>query len=259
MRSSAAIGLATAAVAFAGCGGGDTGPGPLPRGELVSLTRSGRAPFDDQTIVLRGDRHAILSNRDGFHVISVEAGIVEALGRELHRSHFSKLSPREDRIPGPDAARYAITYRGRTVRVSEGSVPSALKNTVSSLTTLLPGVVARPIDIFLEVRRRGGFAPTEMTVYVKNDGDAYEFETGGRRRARHYRLRPDALAALKQAVVQMRLADVRSSNVPPPADGYVYEVTADSSDPIRAPQGKVPPPLARVIALAESRARSTVH
>ncbi len=61
---------------------------------------------------------------------------------------------------------------------------------------------------------------------------------------------------MKAAVVQLRLADVRSSNLAPPADGYVYEVTADLSVTIRAPQGKVAPRLGRVIPLVEDRANA---
>jgi hypothetical protein len=253
MRRSAAIGLAgVMMVAGGGCGGGGSGPGPLPKGQLVSLTRSGRAPFDDQTIVVRPDRHAIVSNRFGFHVTALGPATFESLRRDLHGAHFAQLSSKTDRIPAPDGYRYAITYRGHTVRRSEASIPAELKDAVKTLSVYLnPAPSAR--DIFLRVRRRGGFAPTDESVYVANDGRVNRFEGPAGRRERRFRMSPRALAALKQAVVALALADVPSSAVPPPADGYVYEVTADLHT-IRAPQGQIAPPLRRVIALAEGRA-----
>ncbi|MDQ6749517.1 MAG: hypothetical protein M3Z33_01985 [Actinomycetota bacterium] len=272
MRRGTAIGLVTVAVTGAGCGGGDSGPKPLQSGDLVSLTRTGRMYFDrqihtplgKQTIMVRRDGHAIISNSAGLRVLTLDPKTTERLRRDLRRSHFSELSSEEDRISPPDAHRYAITYGSRTVRRS--GWPSELKRTVETLSGWLD-LSARPRDIFIRVRRRGGFAFKDVTVSVSNDGRVDQRETGPRRGRRRFRMGAQTLGALKQSVVDLRLAEVRSSKVPPPADGYVYvyEVTTDPDylylhslyRMIRAPQGKIAPALQPVISLTLGSADRT--
>jgi len=270
MRRGTAIGLVTVAVTGAGCGGGDSAPTPLRSGDLVSLTRTGRmyfdkqihAPLGKQTIIVRMDGHAIISNSAGFRVLTLDPKTAKRLRRDLRRSHFSELSSEEYRVSPPDAHRYAITYRSRTVRRS--GWPSELKRTVETLSGLLD-LSARPRDIFIRVRRRGGFAFKDVTVSVSNDGDVDQRETGPRRGRRRFRMAAQTLGALKQSVVDLRLAEVHSSKVPPPADGYVYEVTTDPDYPylhslyrmIRAPQGKIAPALQPVISLTVGSADRT--
>jgi len=254
MRRAVAIGLTCVGLVAAGCGGGGRpGPDPLPKDQLVAMTRAGRAPFDDVRIVVPPDRHVIISNRYGSKVFAFPRDIFLGLRIELAQAHFSTLSVKPDRaIPGPDAHRYAITYRGRTIGFEESTVPAPLRRTVKLLSDFL-GLPPQPHQAMVRIRRTGGFAPVPISVYVDYDGRTERFEgTGRRMRTLRYHLAPQALTQLKRGLERIALADVPASSVPPPADGYVYEVTANGRT-IRAPQGKVPPLLGPVVAFARSR------
>ncbi len=100
---------------------------------------------------------------------------------------------------------------------------------------------------------RGGRAPfDDVRIVVRPD----RFEGTGRRiRELRYHLAPRALTRLKRQLERIELTDVPTSSVPLPTDGYVYEVTANDRT-IRAPQGKLPPLLAPVIALAGGQGRA---
>lgn len=254
MRRAVATGLTCMGLVAAGCGGGgESGPDPLPQGQLVTMTRGGRAPFDDMRIVVRPDRHVIVSDRAGSKVYTLEPDSFLGLRVTLARAHVSTLSVKRDRtIPGPDAYRYALTYRGRTIRFEESTVPARLKGGVRVLSGYLD-TAPQAHEVMVRIRRTGGVAPVPITVYVDYDGRTDRFEGAGRGvRARRYRLSPEALTQLKRGLERVALADVPSSSAPSPDDGYVYEVTANGRT-IRAPQGKLPPLLGPVVAFARSR------
>lgn len=131
-------------------------------------------------------------------------------------------------------------------------MPAALKRTVKILS-IYPHRPPQPHQVMVWVRRTGGLASMPVSVYVDYDGRTERFEGTGRRvRELRYHLAPRALTRLKRQLERIELADVPTSSVPPPADGYVYEVTANDRT-IRAPQGKVPPLLGPVVAFARSR------
>ena len=255
MRRSIAIALAGAALAGGGCGGGgDTESSPRLKGELVSLSRNGQTPGANVSIVVRPDRHVVVTSPAGVAVSQIGQATYQSMQDELDRAPLKKLDA-EDELqlpPAPNSYRYTIAYRRRLVHWEQGSTPASLKRTYSDL---LPFFASAPTNStsLVRVRRVGGVAPARTTVRVLYDGRATREEDAPGKRSRTYRLRRGMLERLKAAVADVELAEVPSSNEPPPADGYAYEVTTNRRT-IRAPQGKVPSMLAQVIALAEGRA-----
>ncbi len=255
MHRTVALGLAAVAVvAVSGCGGGSSGPSKVPPGELVSLSRTGPAPSDNVSIVLRPDRHVVITSPTGSAVSMVAPATYATMQGDLAGAPFAKLDA-EDELQLPPAAnsnRYTIAYRGRLVHWEQGKTPSSLKRTFSELSSYFASAPTSGTPL-VRVRRTGGPAPTTVTVRVDYGGRASRVEEAPRRQSRTYRLPRAALERLKAAVANVELAEVPSSNQPPPADGYSYEVSTIRRT-IRAPQGGLPSQLARVVGLAEGRA-----
>ena len=257
MRRSIALGLTVAVVAGAGCGGGQsTESSPRLKGELVSMSRNGQTPGANVSIVVRHDRHVVVTSPAGVAVSRIGPSTYQSIQDELDQAPLKKLDA-EDELQLPPALnsyRYTIAYRRRLVHWEQGSTPASLKRTYSDL---LPFFASAPTNStpLVRVRRTGGVAPGQTTVRVLYGGRATREESG--KPARAYRLPRGTLERLKAAVADVELAEVPSSNEPPPADGYTYEVTTNRRT-IRALQGKVPSPLVQVIALAEGRATTAV-
>lgn len=255
MRRTLAIGLAVAA-AGGGCGGGGSGSSqsPVQRGELVSLSRNGHTPGANVSIVVRPDRHVVVTSDAGPWVSRIKPATAEAIRSELDDAPLEELDKKDDlQLPlAVNSYRFTIAYRGRLVNWEQGSTPSSLKRTFSDLSPFFASAPSAATPL-VRVRRIGGAAPSRVTVRVLYGGQASRQEEASGKRSREYRLARGTLERLKAAVADVELAEVPSSNEPPPADGYAYEVTTNRRT-IRAPQGKVPSLLAQVIALAEGRA-----
>ncbi len=226
----------------------------MPPGELVSLSRTGPAPADNVSIVLRPDRHVVVTSPTGSAVSTVAPATYKTMQGDLADAPFAKLDA-EDELQLPPAVgsfRYTIAYRGRLVHWEQGKTPSSLKRTFSDLSSYFASAPMSGTPL-VRVRRTGGLAPSTVTVRVDYSGRASRSEEAPRMQSRSYRLPRATVQRLKAAVAQVELAEVPSSNQPPPADGYVYEVSTNRRS-IRAPQGALPSQLARVVALAEGRA-----
>jgi hypothetical protein len=254
MRRGIAIGLTAVAVAAGGCGGQGGQPSPLPNGELVSLSRTGSGPFDHVSIIVRPDRHVVVTSHAGSQVTRVGPASFAALRRDLDGVPFAKLAAQANRQlpPAPGAYRYVIAYRGRLAHWEQGSVPSSLKPTVSELSSFFASAPAGNTPL-VRLRRAGGPAGSRFSLVVDYDGHASRREEAPTARSRSYRIAPATLERLKSAVVEVELAEVPSSSGSAPAGGGQYEVSTNRRT-IRAPEGNVPPLLRRVIALAEGRA-----
>lgn len=255
MRRGIAIGLAVAAVAASGCGGGSE-KAKVPPGELVSLSRNGARPADNVSIVVRPDRHVVVTSPAGLQVTRFGPSTYRALQDDLDGAPLDRLAEEDDRKlpPAPGAYRYTISYRGRLVNWAQDAVPKELKDAFSVLSPLFASAPT-PNSPLVRVRRTGGIAASRVSLRVDYGGRASRTDEGPRGQSRSYRLAPATLTRLKAAVAAVELGEVPSSNQPPPADGYLYEVSTNRRT-IRAPQGGVPAPLARVIALAEGRAQA---
>ena len=256
MRRAIAIGLAAAAVVGGGCGGGGSGSSSssVQRGELVSLSRNGHTPGANVSIVVRPDRHVVVTSDAGPSVSRMGPATYDAIQRELDDAPLKELDKKDDiQLPlAVNSYRFTIAYRGRLVNWEQGSTPSPLKRTYSELSPLFASAPTARTPL-VRVRRVGGVARSTTTVRVLYDGRASREEESPAKRSRDYRLARGTLERLKAAVADVELAEVPSSGEPPPADGYEYEISTPRRT-IRAPQGKVPSLLARVIALAEGRA-----
>lgn len=253
MRRSIAIGLT--AVAAGGCGGGGGSQSKsVPRGELVSLSRNGQAPAANVSLVVRPDRHVVVTSPAGTSVARLGPATFESVQRELASAPIAKLDAQDELAlpPAANSYRYTIAYRGRLVHWEQGSTPSSLKRTFSDLSPFFSSAATDETPL-VRVRRTGGPAPTQVAVRVTYGGAAQRAEEAPRMLSRDYRLPRATLERLKAAVADVELAEIPSSSEPPQADGYTYEVTTNRRT-IRAPQGKVSSLLARVIALAEGRA-----
>ena len=256
MRRAIAIGLMAAALAGGGCGGGGSGSSSnsVQRGELVSLSRNGHTPGANVSIVVRPDRHVVVTSDAGPSVSRVGTATFDAIQSELDDAPLKELDKKDDiQLPlAVNSYRFTIAYRGRLVNWEQGSTPSSLKRTFSELSPFFTSAPTARTPL-VQVRRSGGMARGGVTVRVLYDGRASREEETPAKRSRDYRLPRLTLERLKAAVADVELAEVASSSEPPPADGSVYEVSTTRRT-IRAPQGKVSPLLARVIALAEGRA-----
>lgn len=225
MRRCSAIVLLLLAGLAGGCG--STPRPPLPKGELVRLARGGRAPFDDARIVVRPDHQAIVSDRVGSKVVDLGPDSFELLRRDLDAAGVSKLHPAESSIPGPDAYRYALAYRGRTIRFAESETPTDLRNVILRLSHFLDSVPRDARAPFVRIKRKGGYASRPVSVYADYDGQVQRFEGSGAHE-RRFRLPAGRLQRLERAVERVALGEAPSTKVPTSADGFEYEVTAGS-------------------------------
>ncbi len=253
MRRGLVIGLTVVAMTAAGCGGGGDGGGSqsksVPRGELVSLSRTGQAPGANVSIVVRPDRHVLVTSPAGVYVSRLGPATFESMQGELASAPVAKLDAKDELAlpPAVNSYRYTIAYHGRLVHWEQGSTPSSLKRTFSDVS---PFFSSAPTDgtPLVRVRRAGGPAPTRVAVRVTYGGRAQRSEEALRMRSRDFRLSRATLERLKAAVADVELAEIPSSSEPAPAGGYVYEISTGRRT-IRAPQGRLPSQLARVIAL----------
>lgn len=129
--------LVALGASLAGCGNREQPP--LIKGELVRLSRAGRAPFDDTRILVRPDHHARVTSRAGSAVLDLGPDSYELLRRDLDAARVAELELKPSRatVPGPDAYRYELAYRGRTLRFEENEVPTPLRNVILRLSHFL--------------------------------------------------------------------------------------------------------------------------
>lgn len=259
MRGAIGVGLtALAVVSAAGCGGsggGDSRGDQVLKGELVSLSRTlGPGSTANVSIVVRPDHHVVITAPAGSAVSRMGTATYSAMQEELADAPMAELDAKDDiqLPPAANAYRYTIAYRGRLVHWEQGKTPSQLRRTVSDLSPYFSSAPTSGTPL-VRVRRTGGLAASTVTVRVDFGGRASRTEESPRRQSRSYRLPRATLERLKAAVQDVELAEVPSSNQPPPADGYVYEISTIRRT-IRVPQGTLPSQLARVVALAEGRA-----
>jgi hypothetical protein len=259
MHGTVAVGsTALALVALAGCGGGGGGDSrgdQVLKGELVSLSRTqGPGSTANVSIVVRPDRHVVITGPAGSAVSRMGAATYSAMQEELRDAPMAELDAKDDiqLPPAANAYRYTIAYRGRLVHWEQGKTPSPLKRTVSDLSQYFSSAPTSSTPL-VRVRRTGGLSASTVTVRVDFGGRASRTEEAPRMRSRSYRLARATLERLKASVQDMELAEVPSSSQPAPADGSVYEIST-ARRTIRAPQGALPSQLERVVALAEGRA-----
>ncbi len=256
MRRSLVTGLTVVVVVTAaGCGdGGGSQSKSVPRGELVSLSRTGQGPTANVSMVVRPDRHVVLTSPAGVYVSRLGPATYESVQSELASAPIGELDAKDELAlpPAVNSYRYTIAYHGRLVHWEQGSTPSELKRTFSDLS---PFFASAPTGstLLVRIRRSGGLAPSRVSVSVDYDGRASHSEEAPRMRSRDYRVPRPTLERLKAAVADVELSEIPSSSEAPPADGYIYEVTTNRRT-IRAPQGRVSSVLARVIGLTEGRA-----
>lgn len=255
MRRSLVTGLTVVVVTAAGCGdGGGSQSKSVPRGELVSLSRTGQGPTANVSMVVRPDRHVVLTSPAGVYVSRLGPATYESVQSELASAPIAELDAKDELAlpPAVNSYRYTIAYHGRLVHWEQGSTPSALKRTFSDLSPFFASAPTGSTPL-VRIRRSGGLAPSRVSVSVDYDGRASRSEEAPKAGSRSYSLTGANLERLKAAVADVELAEVPSSSAPPPADGYTYEITTNRRT-IRASQGQVPPLLLRLIALAEGRA-----
>ncbi|HEV7363067.1 MAG TPA: hypothetical protein VGN71_01660 [Solirubrobacteraceae bacterium] len=107
--------------------------------------------------------------------------------------------------------------------------------------------------VLVRYERRGGPAHTDVVITVREDARGTRTSSDPRVPSAPFTLAPDRLARLRRALHDADLAHLRTSQLPAPAHGYEYTLTA-SGRTLRFPQGELPRALVPVIALLEGRA-----
>jgi hypothetical protein len=155
-RLAIAVVLAAMTVVVAGCAS-PVAPGPAPPGApattapttgataaatiLVDYRKSGGFTGLEEHLVVTGDGHAVVEGKGATRDKQLDEATMRELTAALDQAGLDRLRPRYDPpVKGNDLTEYAVTYQGRTVTVSDTTVPPTLRPLLTELNRIMSEV-----------------------------------------------------------------------------------------------------------------------
>jgi hypothetical protein len=88
--------------------------------------------------VVTSDGHATVEGKGPTHTKQLDPATMRELTAALEQAGLDRLQPRYDPpVRGNDLFEYAITYRGRTVTVSDTEIPPQLRPLLTELDRIM--------------------------------------------------------------------------------------------------------------------------
>ena len=107
-------------------------------GVLLEYQRTGGIAGLDDRLVVQADGKAKLTRRDEGSEFELTSSQISTLRQQLEESEFRSLKRiYKPETQGRDLFEYELTYRGHTVRASDGAIPEALRPVLDSLNAIV--------------------------------------------------------------------------------------------------------------------------
>jgi hypothetical protein len=150
-----AVALAAMTVLAAGCASPAGAPEPAAPGVpatttapgtggtaaatiLVDYRKSGGFAGLEEHLVVTSDGHATVEGKGPTRTKQLDPATMRELTAALEQAGLDRLQPRYDPpVRGNDLFEYAITYRGRTVTVSDTEIPPQLRPLLTELDRIM--------------------------------------------------------------------------------------------------------------------------
>jgi hypothetical protein len=108
---------------------------------LVDYRKSGGFAGLEEHMVVTSDGHATVEGKGQTREKQLDPATMRELTAALDQAGLDRLRPRYDPpVKGNDLIEYAITYRGRTVTVSDTTIPPQLRQLITELNRIMSEV-----------------------------------------------------------------------------------------------------------------------
>ena len=98
----------------------------------------GIAGLDDRLVIKADGKKVILIRKDEHSEFELTSRQMSTLKQQLEESEFRSLKAiYKPETQGRDLFEYELTYRGHTVRASDGAIPEALRPILDSLNAIV--------------------------------------------------------------------------------------------------------------------------
>ena len=105
---------------------------------MLEYQRTGGIAGLDDRLVIQADGKAILTRKDEQSEFELTSRQVSTLKQLLEESEFRSLKGTyKPETQGRDLFEYELTYRGHTVRASDGAIPEALRPILDTLNAIV--------------------------------------------------------------------------------------------------------------------------
>jgi Emfourin len=105
---------------------------------LVDYRKSGGFAGLEEHLVVTSDGHATVEGKGPTRTKQLDPATMRELTAALEQAGLDRLQPRHDPpVKGNDLFEYAITYRGRTVTVSDTEIPPQLRPLLTELSRIM--------------------------------------------------------------------------------------------------------------------------
>ena len=105
---------------------------------MLEYQRTGGIAGLDDRLVIQADGKAILTRKDEHSEFELTSRQISTLKQQLEESEFRSLKGiYKPETQGRDLFEYELTYRGHTVRASDGAIPEALRPVLDSLNAIV--------------------------------------------------------------------------------------------------------------------------
>jgi len=105
---------------------------------MLEYQRMGGIAGLDDRLIIQADGKAILTRKDKHSEFELTSHQISTLKQKLEASEFRSLKGiYKPEIQGRDLFEYVLTYRGHTVRASDGAIPEALRPVLDSLNAIV--------------------------------------------------------------------------------------------------------------------------
>lgn len=105
---------------------------------LVDYRKSGGFAGLEEHLVVTSDGHATVEGKGPTRTKQLDPATMRELTAALEQAGLDRLQPRYDPpVKGNDLFEYAITYRGRTVTVSDTEIPPRLRPLLTELNRIM--------------------------------------------------------------------------------------------------------------------------
>ena len=114
---------------------------------LVDYRKSGGFAGLEEHLVVTRDGHATVEGKGQTREKQLDPATMRELAAALDRAGLDRLRPRYDpTVKGNDLTEYAITYRGRTVTVSDTEIPPQLGPLITELANAIYQALLNLLD-----------------------------------------------------------------------------------------------------------------